>query len=279
MGRSTASVVLATVLWGLAACIPLREENLKLGTTREAARVALRDMREHSLPVARPVVVLNGYHGFPTIANRIARKLRAATSDDPKDFLAISYFFGTDIDAMTQQVFREVEARWPSADPEWTTEVDVVGISMGGLIARWAELRPEERVRKGRPAHAFESGKRLRIKRLFTLGSPHRGATMAEWLRLDSAAADMRAGSPFLAALDERWEGRGYELVSYAQMRDLICGGTRCAPPGTVPIWTSGTVFFSHLDLADNPVFLADIAGYLRGLETHLVPSDPPPRD
>lgn len=261
-----------------AACIPMPERNAHLGTTREQAMADLNQMRREPKVLDRPVVVLNGYHGLPTLANRITRKLRAATSRDTDDFLSISYMLGGSIDTMTERVVREVEERWPCADPEFTTEVDVVAISMGGIIARWGELPPSDRIRAGTPP-SLVTGKRLRIRRLFTLGTPHRGATLAEWIRIDSAAVDLRAGSPLLATLDAHAADRAYELFCYGQMRDLIVGATRTAPPGAVPIWTSGTFFFSHLDLADNPVFLADIARHLRDESPRLVPVDPPPRD
>jgi hypothetical protein len=279
MQRLVARAFLWLMVLTLGACIPVRERNLELGTTSAEAKASLKRMGAHNKPLARPVVVLNGYHGFPTMANRIARKLRSATSGQPDHFLAVSYFFGTNIDAMTDQVIREVEAKWPCEDPEQTIEVDVVAISMGGVIARWAALAPDGRVRKGKAAKAFETRKRLRINRLLTLGTPHRGAVLAEWIRLDSAALDMRAGSGLLATLDEHWDRRDYELVCYAQMRDMICGATRCAPVGCVPIWTSGTLVFSHLDLPDNPIFLADIARRLRGEVPYLVPREGPPED
>ncbi len=68
-------------------------------------------------------------------------------------------------------VIDAVDQKFPSSDPEVTTEVDVIGYSMGGLAARYAAM----------PATAVNlSKRRLQIGRLFTISSPHRGALWGE---------------------------------------------------------------------------------------------------
>jgi pimeloyl-ACP methyl ester carboxylesterase len=261
-------------------CISMPERNPALGLTREQAAADSEQMRHARKPLARPVVVLNGYRGVPTLANRVARRLTDLTSGNGSDILAVSYFFDTYFDRIAAEVVRRVEERWPSADPDQTIEVDVVGISMGGLVARWAALPVAERVRAGAAApDSTSAGKRLRVRRLFTLGTPHRGATLAEAVAPDAAARDMVRGSPLLATLDARLNEGGYELVCYGQCRDGIVGCTRCAPDGQEPIWTSGTLLGSHLSIGDNRLFLADIARRLRGEEPLLHAGPPPPRD
>jgi pimeloyl-ACP methyl ester carboxylesterase len=234
-------------------------------------------MIEAPTPLARPVVVLNGYRGLPTLASRVARKLREMTSGRAEDFLAVSYWTSTDLDAIAAEVVRRVDEAWPSEDPERTVEVDVVGISMGGVVARWAAMAPEQRVREGefeerqagRLPHSDRT-KRLRIARLYTIATPHQGAVMANLVAPDAAARDLRTGSAFLAALDSALPGAGYELVCYAQTNDKMVGALHAAPQGTTPFWCSGTWAFSHFMAADNPMFLADIARRLRGEEPIL---------
>jgi hypothetical protein len=268
------SLLVAMTLCG---CVKMPEINHGLGTTCDEARVDLDRMARDPKTTLRHIVVLNGYHALPTLASRIARKLRNATSGDCGDFLTISFTFSVDLDSMVSSVIRKVEETWPSSDPRETVEVDVVGISMGGLIARWAALPPERRVRAGAKPPSTPDGKRLKIARLFTLGTPHRGAIAADAISIDAAARDMRSDSPFLATLNSA--DPGYEIIAYAQLRDHLSGATRCAPPDHVPIWTSGTWFLSHLETADNPIFLADIAARLRGEPPKLEPGTPPPRD
>src|SRR6185369_10092730 len=117
---------------------------------------------------------------------------------------AISYTFGTRFDTLARTVIERVEATWPSDNPEETVEVDVVGVSMGGLVARWAALPPADRFREGAAHNPGATGKRLRIRNLYTLGTPHRGAILANLIAPDPIARDMRAGSGFLRTLDAR---------------------------------------------------------------------------
>ncbi len=263
-------------------CFRMPEQNTLLGTTHDQA-IADSHRMERALvkQLQRPVVVMNGYHGLSTLSDRIARKLAAMTTGKDSDFLAVSFTFDSDFDAMAADVTQRVNDRWPSEVPGETVEVDVVGVSMGGLVARWAALAPDQRSRTG-PTPIPDTppdARRLRIARLFTLGTPHRGAVMADLITPDSAGRDMAQGSAFLNTLDEHFPDANYELVCYAQLRDNLVGATRCAPAGMIPIWTSGLLVFSHFGLADNPVFLVDIAKRLRGEEKHLDPHDPPPRN
>ena len=261
-------------------CISMPERNTGLGATAETCAAAAKEMARDHKPLARHVIILNGYRGLPTAASRRARHLAALTSGNRADFLAISYTFDTDIDRITREVIDGVQETWPSDDPAQTVEVDVVAISMGGLIARWAALPPEQRIREGAPAPASPpAGRRLRIANLYTLGTPHRGAILADTFTPDPAARDMAAGSGFLRTLDAHLSGAGYSMVCYAQLRDGIAGATRCAPPGSNPIWTSGTFLASHFRVYDNSLFEADIARRLRREPSLLHQAGPPPRN
>lgn len=276
-----AAILLALSLALITGCFRMPEQNTLLGTTHEQAVSDGRRMEKSPAPLRRPVVVLNGYHGLSTLSARVAHKLAAMTTGDEQDFLAISFTFDSQFDDMAAAATKEINRRWPSQVPGETIEVDVVGISMGGLVARWAAISPDQRSRTGptRIRNVPPESRRLRIARLFTMGTPHRGAVMADLFSPDAAARDMEQGSAFLNTLDEHLPTAEYELVCYAQMRDYLSGATRCAPAGFTSIWTSGKLFFSHLSLADNPVFLTDIAKRLRGEATHLQPADSPPHN
>ena len=70
----------------------------------------------------------------------------------------------------------------------------MLGLSMGGLVARHAALPRED-------------GRRLNVARLFTIATPHRGARLADFrLSLlpvwDQKVLSMTTASPFLARLD-----------------------------------------------------------------------------
>lgn len=225
-------------------------------------------MTSDHVALERPVIVLGGWHAWPTMAERTRSRLIRLTSGEQRDVLNISYPIAVTIGGAADESVRRIDRRCPSGDPNETVEVDVVAISMGGIIAREAALT--EPLRGTRT-------KRLKIRHLFTLASPHRGARLAGWVFIDPASWDLRPGSGYLAALDER--ERDYELIPYAQLRDTWVGATHAAPPGECPIWTRGTLMFSHFAIPTNRLVLADIARRLRGEEPLLTPGDPPPHD
>jgi len=222
--------------------------------SREWAR-----MRRERKPLDRPVVVLAGYRAWDFTASGLASRVRSVTSRDDKDFLSIAYPMKADFDEIVRMVVRLVEARWPSDNPGETTEVDVIGISMGGLVARYAAM----------PVEREDGAKRLRIRRLYTLGTPHRGAKLAEVIAIDPAARDMRPGSAFIERLNAAFEDADYELTCYARLRDTWVGATRAAPPGQEPIWVRGLFVWSHPTITHDKRILTDIALRLRN-ETPL---------
>lgn len=233
---------------------------------RERARMAAAPR-----PLERPVVVLGGWRSPAWQAGGMARRIVGVTSGDPADVLAISYVRTGRIDEAARLVCETVAARWPSPDPERTTEVDVIGVSMGGLVARAAAA--------GMTGDAPPAPPRLRIRRLFTLGTPHRGARLAALVAPDAAARDMRPGSSYLAALDEAATTAEYELIPYARTRDGWVGATRTAPPGEHPIWTPGPIWLSHMTITWDERILVDMARRLRSEPPLALRGSPPPTD
>jgi hypothetical protein len=274
--RPLLGAALAAVLSG---CIALPTPNdPSRAVTRESAAIDLAALYDHPQPLARPVVVLGGYRTLGLHAAPLVSKIRRATSNQSDDFLYLSYPLTTDFDQLADYVVSEVEKKWPSADPDQTVPVDVVGVSMGGLVARWAALPPAERVR-GKEDSPAPGYKRLNIVRLFTFSSPHRGALLADKVQIDPASRDMCSGSPFLDVLDERRAAHPFDLVCYAQEGDRIVGATRSAPPGEDPIWCEGTILFSHMSAVENPIFVTDVCRRLRGETPLVTPHGPPARD
>jgi len=261
------SLLLTLGIGGCAASIP----NSLFPAEREIVSAEEERMQESRVRLERPVVVLAGYRSTMRQPSRIVMRLQRMTSGRGDDFLPVSYFWVSDMNEATRRTIDAVEARWPSSDPEWTTEVDVVAVSMGGLVAR---LGASEAFGDGEPDH-----KRLRIRRLFTLATPHRGSTLAELLALDSAAAAMKPGSSLLRALDEALPEAEFEIIPYARTRDWTVGASRTAPPDAEPIWVDGPTFMSHATIALDGRILIDIARRLRGEWPLAFRGSAPPMD
>src|ERR1043165_8734882 len=99
-------VLLGVVLGG---CIALPERNEQIELTRSGAAAETERMRAEHVTLVRPVVVLNGYHGVPTLSKRVQRKLMEMTSGRREDFINISYTWSTDLDAIAAEVVRRVD--------------------------------------------------------------------------------------------------------------------------------------------------------------------------
>jgi hypothetical protein len=274
------SVFIAALLGG---CVSVGPDNPAIKVSESQASDLLRKMERDPKPLARPVVVLGGYRGPESETNGIMATLADATSGKVSDFAAVSYRWYDDLDEICDKIVREVNAKFPSKDPASTIEVDVVGISLGGLAARWAAIPPEERVRQGEMAWRREDGtmptKRLKIVRLYTVVAPHQGVTMSSFLLPPGGVlADMGADSGVVTTVNRRLaEGKStYEVVAYGSPRDSISGDANFAPPGMKAVWTGGNLTGTHWAQIDNPIFYADIARRLRGEEPVAEPTKIP---
>ena len=216
------SVALTASAAGLGAC-SVDSPNSSFSIGRSEARDCLRRMGESPKPLERPVVIVGGIHDPGFVVSSISRQLRRLTGDDDR-FVRVS-FIGPRCDTFDrcrEKLIAAVDLAFPTDDPAETVEVDVIAFSMGGIVSRHA----------ARPPH--DGGRRLRVQRLFTISSPHRGARLAGLPTLgDQRKIDMRPGSDFLAGLDADLEQAGYELVTYTRLDDLVVGPENTAPADT----------------------------------------------
>lgn len=275
--RAVAGVVAGTALFALASCVHMDHPNPAFPASNAQVRAAIDDMEARPVGVARPVVVLSGYRAPSFSANNLASSVRELTGAKEDRVLAISYVFGDDIPTLADRVAQAVaEAFGSDVDPltgeRWTVEVDVVAVSMGGLVARTAWAEPT--------AVGRELGVRLNIATLYTLGTPHKGATIARYIHIDDAARQMIPGSAFLANLAEVSPGGpgSYTIVPYATLRDGWVGARNSAPQGQDPIWVPGRLVLSHQLITLEDRILADVGRRLRG-EPPLGRPSAPPRD
>lgn len=255
----------------VAACSPmgcLTMVNENFNVPAEQVREDWSRMSMHPTGVERPVVVLNGWRAPGLTGMMLVTRLKRLTGAGDDDFLGMSYPLSDDIDALARRVIARVEAKWSSDDPTWTREVDVVAVSMGGLVARWAAEGAGD-----------ADGKRLKIRRLFTLATPHKGAKLASVVAIDRASRRMRPGSEFLRTLDEALESAPYELVCYARLHDMMVGATNTAPDGHAPIWLGNTRLLPHIMITTDERITLDIARRLRGEPPLALRGSPPPTD
>ncbi|MBX3387143.1 MAG: hypothetical protein KF768_11280 [Phycisphaeraceae bacterium] len=304
--RTRRPILMLGVAIALVACVPAisgcgvtgRAENPAFPITADEAKDELRTMRANPVRPARPVVVIGGLFDVGIVADDLADRIRRHTSPSA-DVIVVSPFGTSTVEESRRKVVARLEERFPSDHADTTVEVDVVGFSLGGVIASYAALEPEERAAAVDPSEAegARSMKRLNVVRLFAISVPYSGSDAASPPTLDSRVAAIRRGSPVLKAIsDERAASRGltllsannphtgapadasgtgghsmagsqrgYVLIPYARLQDNIVGPESAAPPGEHPFWVSNLPLeLAHAHAYKDPRILADICRRLR---------------
>ena len=155
-------------------------------------------------PAAPPLVLVHGLFDTP----EIFRGLRHYLGNRREPLLAphLPHRLGaTSLETLAQRLGEQIEAAFGVEQP-----VDVLGFSMGGLIARtWIQL----------------FGGAARTRRFLSVASPHGGSLVAlPWPRfLLAGVADMKPGSSLLRRLDADLDPlRRVDCTSYYIHSDLM---------------------------------------------------------
>lgn len=245
--------------------------NPSFPVTKADAKIDQERMIANPVPLQRPVVIIGGYRSPDFNVDNLRTTLAEMTNGDKAMFTRKYTMLRGDIEKISVELVAQVEHEFPKAGFEGeTVEVDVVGLSMGGLVARYAA---------DRLADTYPGDLKLRIKRLYTISTPHRGAVLAEKVPLieDRGVIDMVRGSLFLTKLDEAYES-DYEIIPYTRLQDGIVGAVNTAPPGRTAMWVSAPVHGgSHWSVNEDLRILVDIARRLRGEEPLGTEGEPLP--
>jgi hypothetical protein len=210
-------------------------------------------MAQKPLPLKRPLVIIGGTADIGIGLLMVGSKIKRTIDDDR--VLSISNFVG-DFEDCRSRVIRAVDERFPTNDPHWTTEVDVVAMSMGGLVGRYAAA----------PSRIEPGGRRLRIANFYSLSVPNRGARWAKFPSFFSAHVDMRPGSTFLQYLDMPPNRGSYPIFAYTRLTDQVVGQENTAPTGGQVWWVPNPFLGdSHGGAHGDDRILADVARRLRG--------------
>jgi len=238
----------AALLLSLVSCACSAPVNPSFQLSIDDANRALAGMGARRVPLERPLVVIAGYND-PGIAAPFFKKTFGGVVTNPQWVVDVTPD-GSTFDEFRKQLLDAVDRAFGGGETTETIEVDVVALSMGGLVARYAAVDDRQQHRQ-----------RLKIARLFTLSTPHRGAKLA-WVPTFSAVQkDMRPGSQFLKRLPHP----DYPVYAYARLGDNIVGEENAAMEGQYPWWVANRPMEdAHLACYSDPRLLADIARRLR---------------
>jgi hypothetical protein len=227
--------------------------NPSFAVTPSEAHQAIQEMRSDPRPLQRPLVIIGGFADFNVSPPLFENFFHGVTRD--AKIIPVSIGLCGTFAECRQKVIEAVDRACPSSDRVWTSEVDVVGASLGGLIGRYAAA----------PSDDANHPKRLRIARLFTISSPLSGAKLANVLAITDFHRALRPGSVFLKSLAKTDSDAAYQLYSYVHLNDEIVGQQYAALPGQTAYWLANdTLLFPHSAAMVDDRILADIARHLR---------------
>jgi len=239
---------------------PWRPTNPALPLATAEALADLDRMRGAPRPLQRPVFVLGGLLDGGLVS-LWAQDLRRLVPTEQADWvIPVTFASALSFDEAATTLHEAVATA--RARLRWHGSIDVVAHSMGGLVARFAASIEEERP--------------LYIERLFTLGTPHRGARLAVLPAVHPLARALRPDAAFVRDLPSPT----FPIVPYVLAPDGFVGADNAAPPGELPWWLPcppGRA--AHVGALADPRLLADIARSLRAEEPfRREPRTPPPQ-
>ena len=292
---ASAAIALCGVLGGCG--IGPAVDNPSFAITEDRAERELRALRATPVTPTRPILVIGGLFDVGVTSDALGNRVGELIGPSA-DVLAVSMWGTSTIEDCRIKVLNELESRFPSDDPDWTREVDVIGFSLGGVVARYAAMSPEDRagvytgVQEGAEDRLSARGrKRLKISQLFCISVPNTGCEAAEPPTLDDRVIAIRRRSPFLLAIDRVQGAWGttlddreraafaFPIYAYARLDDAIVGAENAGIGVRPPWWVSNRLFeVAHGDAYRDPRILADIARRLRGEPAYATePATPVP--
>lgn len=258
-------LALVVVLGG---CVNPTAPNPSFPLSMEDADEAFESMKAEKKPLERPLLIYGGYGDPGLMVGGLANRMRLVTST-PDLVVSRDFFWASSIPQAREWAYQQALETYADGDEDRLREMefDVIGFSMGGLVARAVAAPPG-------PSGTVPA---LNVRRMYTIGTPHRGAKGATLPSLDPKVRAMRPGSPFLARLDEALNDASYELVCYVRLGDGIVGQENTAPEGVGLYWVPNQPFeFAHLNAGSDMRIIVDIARRLRG-ETPFTTEDAAP--
>lgn len=220
--------------------------NPSFDISRNDAIARMRAIANDRRRLDRPLLVLGGFLDLGLGPFGVARTLRKVVDGE---VIAMQFADCLTFDACRRRVLKRVGP----------AEVDVIGQSMGGLIALLSAIGESP----------------LRIKRLFTVASPLRGSLMAGLTPLNvwPLQKHMRSDAATYATLAANRPA--FPVFSYARLGDLTVGTANASLPGEPVRWLANLwPEPAHVGALSDVRILLDIVLRLRG--DAPIATDPP---
>jgi len=199
LNQSFCVILIGLLLAGCAA----QPKNPAFSVSADDADRVFDQMHAARKPLRRPLVVVGGLNDPFVAATWLDYELSRAIDDRRIITVSLPLYFT--MDGCRDHVLAAVQKAVPAGDG-----VDVIGVSLGVTVARYAAL-------------PRENGPRLKIVRLFSVAGPNQGAQIAtRWPVLFPIQGDVRPGSAFMQRMAAA--PVDYEIIPYVRLGDDVVG-------------------------------------------------------
>jgi hypothetical protein len=250
--------LLAGLLLSAVGCSIGHKTNPSFDVGIEEAWAALEEMAAHPKKPQRPVLITGGWQGKDLDGIRTYKLAAKALGEE--NLIVVTYGGITTMsDARTRTIQRVLEAAGPADAHGYTPKVDVIGISMGGTVARDAACPPR--------GQGIDDPHRLKIDTFYGISVPHRGVRLGVFGFYDSMAREMFRNSETNRRIEAYFKPGDYRIEDYGRLGDPWVGVENATVPGHYIRWLPNTTFGdAHLGFLD-PRIVADIVKRIRGEE------------
>lgn len=249
---------------GLTGCNVGQPSNPSFPVSPEQAEQAIKQMEDHPVAPVRPVVIAGGWGGTNLANMPVTRELRRALG--PRNVIIVTFSGAKNFEECRRRLIGGVQRALKSTDPMTTPEVDVVGVSLGGLVAVDAA---------GTPPDPGKDPRQMRIANLYAISTPFYGANLA-FMPGSKFLDDMMENSDYLERIRAEVKDADYNVIAYGRMGDFWVGVDNVKATGYPFYWLPNRAFEDAHHGFNDPRIIADIARRLRG-EQPFTTSPPAP--
>ncbi|MHC5112532.1 MAG: lipase family protein [Planctomycetota bacterium] len=258
MIRITCLGLLAGLLLPAGGCSLVQETNPSFDVGVKEAWAALEEMAADPRKPQRPVLITGGWQGKNLDSVRTYKLAAMALGEE--NLIVVTYGgINTMSGARTRTIQRVLEAAGPVDANGYTPEVDVIGISMGGTVARDAACPPRE--------DGTDDPHRLKIDTFYGISVPHQGLRLGVLGFYNRMAREMFSDSETNNRIQKYFEPGDYRIEDYGRLGDPWVGVENATVSGQTIRWLPNTgIGQAHLGFKD-PRIVADIVKRIRGEE------------
>lgn len=251
--RTIIAMLLAMVAGAiLSGCNLGHAKNPSFPLTYDQAEQEIDQMESHPKAPVRPVVIAGGWGGTNLANLPVTKALRRALGY--RNVIIVTFNGCKTFAECRRRLISGVQRVLPTPDTLTTPPVDVVGVSLGGLVAIDAASPPED------PRY---DPRTLEMRNLYAISTPFEGAQMA-FFPGSKFLDDMMPNSDYLKRIRQDVVEANYNIVAYGRLGDMWVGTENVQAESYPFYWLPNHGMEDPHHGFNDPRIAADIARRLR---------------